>query len=99
MSISNREKREGFTFLIRYLQEKLEKLPTDDNVAASPSTSPIQSQPAGAPPFMGRPMMAKFGGRCVVCGGAFQQNAPVIFNGSLKKTAHAACGTDDGGRR
>lgn len=94
------EKRAAFLILIDYLQRQLAAMPPDD-AAQVPHDERPPPAPAtqGQPPFLGRPMSAKFAGRCAVCRTAIGVGAPVIYNGTSKLTAHAHCGQDDGGVR
>jgi len=45
--------------------------------------------------FKGRPMHAKFPGRCAVCGLSFGVDAAILYNGDQRKAAHDQCGDVD----
>lgn len=45
--------------------------------------------------FVGRPMQSKFAGRCSVCASGFGVGAAILYNGDLRRAAHASCGEAD----
>lgn len=65
-----------------------EPRPTTD---ASASGAQPTGEPA-APRFTGRPLAAKYAGRCAVCGGSFPQGAAILYDGDAKRAAHDECG-------
>jgi hypothetical protein len=50
---------------------------------------------AKGPVFRGRPMHAKWPGRCPVCNIAFGVGASILFNAELGRAAHDQCGEAD----
>ena len=42
--------------------------------------------------FVGKPMHARFAGRCAVCGQGISEGDAIVYNGELKKAAHGRCG-------
>ena len=42
--------------------------------------------------FVGRPIVSKFAGRCVVCALSFNVGADILYNGEQKRAAHLRCG-------
>jgi hypothetical protein len=99
MKLGEKGRRAAIEILIHCLQEELETMGPADDAESAPRAERSPAPPNHTPPFLGRPMNAKFGGRCAVCKGAINVGAPVIYNGGSKLTAHAHCGQDDGGRR
>lgn len=93
-TMKNTEKRAAILVVISHLREQLAALPADESTNIEPDTEPSTSQ--DRTPFLGRPMTAKRGGACTVCGGSVQAGSPIVYNGTLKAIAHAACGRDDG---
>lgn len=47
---------------------------------------------ANGEPFRGRPMQARFPGRCAVCSKRIAVDASIVFNSELKQAAHLGCG-------
>jgi hypothetical protein len=66
-------------------------IPPPPHVTRAARAAKPQS-PTGKPTFVGRPMVAKFPGRCAVCSSPFDAGSPILFNGDLKRAAHDACG-------
>jgi len=42
--------------------------------------------------FVGRPILAKFFGRCAVCASGFGVGADILYDASQKRAAHLSCG-------
>jgi hypothetical protein len=49
-----------------------------------------------AEPFRGRAMPARRRSPCAVCGAWLELGAQILWNGDLRKAAHAQCGEVDG---
>jgi len=43
-------------------------------------------------PFVGRPIVALFGGRCCVCGRGYAAGRDILWDGPTKRAAHHGCG-------
>ncbi|HEY5373889.1 MAG TPA: hypothetical protein VIK01_09380 [Polyangiaceae bacterium] len=48
--------------------------------------------PSEKPAFQGRPIPAKFAGRCAVCHSGFSVGAAILYNADQRRAAHNACG-------
>jgi hypothetical protein len=57
-----------------------------------PTHSPEELAASGKPVFRGRPMLAKFAGRCAVCNVGFGIDAAILYNSEQRKAAHDQCG-------
>jgi hypothetical protein len=47
------------------------------------------------PVFRGRPMLAKWSGRCQVCNVAIGVGSSILYNSELRRAAHDQCGEID----
>lgn len=55
----------------------------------------IEPPDEGCPPsFSGIPFTAKWDGTCAVCGGAYAEGEPILWDPDSKQRAHADCGTE-----
>lgn len=55
---------------------------------------------AGGEEFVGAPIVAKYAGRCGVCGGSYAAGESVVYRSDQKpSTAHVGCGIPDTSRR
>jgi hypothetical protein len=87
--MKNAEKRAAILFVIDSLRAQLAAMPVDESSNIEPDAEPSTS------PFLGRPMVAKRGGACAVCGGSVQAGSAIVYNGTLKAIAHSKCCVDD----
>ena len=73
---------------------------TTESTAAPTPTEPDPSLVAGGEAFRGAPIVAKYAGRCGVCGGSYAAGETVVYRSDAKpSTAHVGCGVPDTSRR
>ena len=82
--------------------------PTTESTTAtaSPGGASTEARPAdprlvaGGEAFTGAPIVAKYAGRCGVCGGSYAAGESVVYRSDAKpSTAHVGCGIPDTSRR
>jgi len=63
------------------------------SISIVPNGRSIEEQSsAPASNFRGRPMPAKFAGRCAVCAGTIKIGADILYSAELRRAAHIQCG-------
>lgn len=72
---------------VREIAEAKDKL----HVSIVPNARQLEQQIA-LKGFSGRPMAARFSGRCAVCALGFGVGASILFDADTRRAAHDACG-------